>query len=80
MRYKLANIVRYLGILTGLILSGISMIIYHSEYNVLFAIGIVIVALSILVGIIFYRCPKCGHMLAWKPLNLKYCQNCGNKL
>ncbi|WP_312492330.1 hypothetical protein [Anaerosporobacter sp.] len=43
-------------------------------------IGIVVVGLSMLVGIIFYRCPQCGHMLAWRPLNLKYCQNCGCKL
>lgn len=80
MNYKTANKVRYLGMIMGIILAGVSILIYQTEKNGLFVLGVVIEILSILVGFIFYHCPKCGHMLEWRPLNLKHCQNCGCKL
>jgi rubrerythrin len=43
-------------------------------------LGIVIIIIGFLVRVIFYRCPECGVMIPWRPLNVKHCPNCGKKL
>jgi hypothetical protein len=43
-------------------------------------IAIIIIIIGFLVRVIFYRCPECGVMIPWRPLNVKHCPNCGKKL
>ena len=54
-------------------------ICFQSEINVGTILGIVIIIIIIgfLVRVIFYRCPECGGMIPWRPLNVKHCPNCG---
>ncbi|HHU02235.1 MAG TPA: hypothetical protein GXZ91_03755 [Christensenellaceae bacterium] len=76
MNYKAANIIRFFGVIIGIIISGIFILIYGTENNFLFVIGIVVAAASFIIDLIFYRCPNCGHTLAFRPLILKLCNNC----
>lgn len=80
MSWKKANIIRFTFILLGLCTSGLSILFFKTENNLVFFLGIIIIIVGMLVGFIFYRCPQCGHMLAWRPINLKHCQHCGCKL
>ena len=80
MTYKLANLMGYAFILLGIVLFGISIICFQSEINVGTILGIVIIIIGFLVKVIFYRCPECGVMIPWRPLNVKHCPNCGKKL
>ena len=52
-------------------------ICFQSEINVGTILGIVIIIIGFLVRVIFYRCPECGVMIPWRPLNVKHCPNCG---
>lgn len=79
MNYKVANLLRFTLILVGLCVSGLS-VLFWKTVNIVFGLGIAIIILGMLIGAAYYRCPKCGHMLIWRPLNLKHCQNCGYKL
>ena len=72
MTYKLANIMGYAFILLGIVLFGISIICFQSEINVGTMLGIVIIIIGFLVRVIFYRCPGCGVMIPWRPLNVKH--------
>lgn len=80
MRYKAANLMGYVFILLGIVLFGISIICFQSEINVGTILGIVMIIIGFLIRIIFYRCPQCGAMIPWRPLNIKHCPNCGKKL
>ena len=61
-------------------------ICFQSEINVgtilriVIIIIIIIIIIGFLVRVIFYRCPECGVMIPWRPLNVKHCPNCGKKL
>ncbi|NLJ64262.1 MAG: hypothetical protein GX337_02580 [Christensenellaceae bacterium] len=80
MNYKTANMIRFFGVIIGIIISGIFMLIYGTENNFLFVIGVVVAAASFIIGLIFYRCPNCGSLLSFKPLILRHCNNRGHKL
>lgn len=80
MTYKTANLLGYIFILLGIVLFGISIICFQSVISIGTIFGIVIIVIGFLVKIIYYRCPQCGAMIAWRPLNIKHCQNCGQKL
>ena len=80
MTYKVANLMGYVFILIGIVLFGISIICFQSEINVGAIGGIVIIIIGFLIRIIFYRCPQCGVMIPWRPLNVKHWPNCGKKL
>ncbi len=80
MRYKTANLLGYIFILLGIVLFGISIIYFQSNVNIGTIGGIIIIVSGFFVRIIFFRCPQCGAMIAWRPLNIKHCQNCGQKL
>ncbi len=80
MKYKTANILGFLLIQLGIIVFGISIMYFQSNVNIGTIIGITITVIGFLIRIIFYRCPQCGAMITWRPLNIKYCQNCGQKL
>ena len=80
MNYKIANILRFILIMIGLCTSGLSVLICKSASNIFFLVGIIIIIAGLLIGFVYYRCPKCGHMLAWRPIILKCCHNCGYKL
>lgn len=80
MKYKTANILRFWLMLAGLCVSGLSIVLWETPSNIMFFSGVIIILIGMLIGFVFYRCPKCGSMLSWRPVNLKYCNNCGEKL
>ena len=56
-------------------------ICFQSEINVGTIWGIVIIIIiGFLVRVIFYRCPECGVMIPWRPLNVKHCPKKKKKL
>lgn len=80
MNWKIANIIRFTLIMLGISLFGLSILIFQTGNNFLAYLGIIIIIAGMLVGFLFYRCPQCGRMLAWRPIKLKYCHHCGCKL
>jgi hypothetical protein len=56
------------------------MLIYGTENNFLFIIGVALAAANFIIGLIFYHCPNCGSLLTFRPLILGHCNNCRHKL
>ena len=52
-------------------------------YHMYFVVGaFILVVLSLIIGIMFVRCPHCGKVLYFelRVISLKHCPNCGSQL
>lgn len=52
----------------------------ETDSNVFYGLTLVILILTIIQTLIFYRCPHCGRLLYTRSAPPSYCPHCGEEL
>ena len=78
MNYKVSRAILEIGLAIGVVITLFGACLVRS--NPIAVIGIVIMVISILQTIFFFRCPHCKTGLNIRGGKPKYCPECGGKI
>jgi len=48
--------------------------------NILITISLILISISFLLLVVFWRCPKCKKFLPAREFFVEYCPHCGDKI
>lgn len=72
--------VRFILVMLGICMAGVSVAIYGEVLNWLFIAGIIVMAAGVVLWFVFGRCPDCNMPIHSMLIVQKNCPYCGHRL